>query len=95
MPFTASFTAAQPEPPWVRLRLFHLFLDRYDMHGSTTDPKTRRIPGVGVDCTHFCFSPWLYAPVWDAAVNAAALGLAAVPLHVGVRGPAGRRYRHT
>ena len=95
VPFTASFTAAQPEPPWVRLRLFHLFLDRYDMHGSTTDPKTRRIPGVGVDCTHFCFSPWLYAPVWDAAVNAAALGLAAVPLHVGVRGPAGRRYRHT
>lgn len=88
-------TAAQPEPPWVRLRLFNLFLDRYDMHGSTTDPKTRRIPGVGVDCTHFCFSPWLYAPVWDAAVNAAALGLAAVPLHVGVGGPAGRRYRHT
>ena len=72
--------SVQPAPPWVRLRLFHLFLDRHDMHGSSTDPKTRRIPGVGVDCTHFCFSPWLYAPVWDAAVNAAALGLAAVPL---------------
>jgi hypothetical protein len=71
--------SVQPAPPWVRLRLFHLFLDRHDMHGSSTDPKTRRIPGVGVDCTHFCFSPWLYAPVWDAAVNAA-LGLAAVPL---------------
>ena len=70
--------SVQPAPPWVRLRLFHLFLDRHDMHGSSTDPKTRRIPGVGVDCTHFCFSPWLYAPVWDAAVNAARL--AAVPL---------------
>eukprot|EP00900_Chrysochromulina_parva_P006781 jgi/Chrpa1/16103/Chrysochromulina_OHIO_Genome00007369-RA len=75
----AASPRLQPAPPWVRLRLFHLFLDRHDMHGSSTDPKTRRIPGVGVDCTHFCFSPWLYAPVWDAAVNAA-LGLAAVPL---------------
>ena len=40
---------------WRELSIYGLLVDRSDLH--TYDNK-------GWDCTHFCYTPWLYLPIW-------------------------------
>ena len=55
-------TALRADEPTSLLRIvpaFRALLPRHDLHAAP-------------DCTHFCYSPWLWAPIWRAAADALA-----------------------
>jgi len=55
-------TALRADEPTTLLRIvpaFRALLPRHDLHAAP-------------DCTHFCYSPWLWAPIWRAAAEALA-----------------------
>ena len=53
---TASTYASALHPLWLEVPLFDAFVPRHDMHTAQ-------------DCTHYCYSPFLYAPLWNNAAT--------------------------
>ena len=46
-----------PFPPaWQTVPIFDVYATRHDLHG---------VQGSGWDCTHYCYTPWLYDPIWQ------------------------------
>ena len=57
---------------WRQTSFFHIYNARADLH-SRFDPKVQHVPMAAQhssDCTHYCYSPWLYQPMWAIALHA-------------------------
>lgn len=48
---------AAPIPTWLHVPQFDALVMRSDMHPA-------------LECTHWCYSPFLYAPMWDGVAAA-------------------------
>ena len=67
-PWRGSLGAA-----WAAVPTFDIFFDRHDLHVTYYSGRTEQNrKGMKWDCTHFCFSPLLYVPVWERAARALA-----------------------
>ena len=46
---------------WVEVPTADIFMDRWDLHSWFTEHSR----GPKADCTHYCYTPFLYEPVWS------------------------------
>ena len=60
---------------WVHVPTFDVFVHRHDLHGSFKPEELHQAgKRTQFDCTHYCFSPFLYEPVWALVVRALTRG---------------------